>query len=444
MKRSQRSNRLSSFANHRFSARYFAGLRVSGFLFLASVTFIASVTAPLNLRGEEPSLAASVDQGLLLARAQTFLARKVKLQPGESVLLIADRSADEVVRVVFSQAARNAGATVEEIVLQGHPEITDGFEIARKMRFQVWYPDWLKQPASEVAVVLRMTNFGSGHLGVDFPLVPRTRMFEIPFARQEQLADPLSRGNYPEEILVALAKVVWKQMRGASQIQLNDVEGTDLRWTLDSTAWEEVKEFDPVRNPEHISLPAPYHSGSLDMEGWLVSSSTHSGPLPQLRVRVQDGRAVEVQGGEHVGDYLRKIFAEYRSIQFPEFPGPGSNWIEETALGTHPGLKRVPGAETFGWWAEMRAWNIAPRAGIFHLAIGTSRSGRNAQFSRQHGLEIQHWDLELLAPNLIMDGRTIISRGHLTALDDLNVQKVASQYGDPDELLRVTSIPSGH
>ena len=437
MKTSPRSKRLLSFDNHGRSLPYRVGL------LLSVVLFIASVTVPLDLKAEESLPTAPFDKGLLLTRAQAFLARRVKLQPGESVLLIADRSADEVLRRVFSQAARNAGATVEEIVLQGHPEITDGFEIARKMRFQVWYPDWLQQPAAEVDVVLRMTNFGSGHLGVDFPLPAGTRMFEIPFARQEQLVDPMSRGNYPEQILVTLAKVLWKQMAGASRIQLNDVEGTDLRWTLDPTAWEEVKDFNPARNPAHISLPPPYRSGSPDMEGWLVGSSTHTGPLPQLRVRVQDGKAVEVEGGEHVGDYLRRIFAEYQAIQFPGFPGPGSNWIEETALGTHPGLKRVPGAETFGWWAEMRSWNVAARAGVVHLAIGSSRSGANSQFSRQRGLEIQHWDIELLSPTLVMDGRTIISRGHLTALDDPSVREIASQHGDPDQLLNVTSISSG-
>lgn len=442
MKRLRKSSCSSSCASRRpYLPSRVALLFLSGFLALLWL----GVSGDLWAQGKPgPSPAVPVDPKLLLTNAQRFLAQEAKIRPGESVLLISDRSVDEMVREAFVQAARNAGGEVHEIVLQGDPALTDGFEIARQMRFRIWYPEWIWKAAADVDVLLEMTNLAGSHQRMARPSLPaRTRSVDVPFSRREQLADPRARGNYPEEILTTIAKVLWRQMWGAQQIELKDGEGTDLRWSLDSAAWEEMKDYDPTRNSTHITQPPPFRAHSPNMQGWLAGSATHSGPLPPLRLRVQDGRVVEVQGGAHVGEYLRKMFVEYKAIQYPGFPGPGSNWVEEAAVGTHPGHSRVPGAETFGWSAEMSSWVGAARAGVFHFAVGTSHSGRNYPFARQHNLEIQHWDMEQYTPTLVMDERTIIRQGHLLALDDPEVRRVASRYGDPDELLRVTWSPNG-
>ena len=384
----------------------------------------------------------AVEQGVLVSRAHAFLTKVAKIQHGETVLIVSDRSVDELVRAAFFEAGRQLGGDVSELILQGRAEVTDGFEIARQMRFKTWYPDWVWKTASEVDVVLAMTSLTSGHAGKTPELPRRTRLISVPFAHRAQLADPMARGNYPDEILVAIAQAVWKQMWGARRFELSDPEGTALKWTLDAAAWDEVKAFDPATNADHIALPAPYRSQARDMEGWLVGSSTHSGPLPRIRLKIEGGRVVEIHDGRHVADHLRKMFAASASVTFPRFPGPGSNWIEETTLGTHPRHARVSGAEQLGWSAEMRTWNGAPRAGVFHLAIGTSSSGRNVQFARDHQLEVQHLDIELYSPTLVADGRPIISEGHLLALEDPEVRRVASEHGDPEELLRTTWFPT--
>ena len=385
---------------------------------------------------------AALQQGALVGRAHAFLTKFAKIQRGETVLIVSDRSVDELVRAAFFEASRQLGGDVNELVLQGHPEVTDGFEIARQMRFRTWYPDWVWKAASDVDVVLALTSLTSGHAGKSPALPARTRLISVPFGHRTQLADPMARGNYPDEILVAIAQVVWKQLWGARRLELRDPEGTDLTWTLDAGAWDEVKSFDPAANADHIALPPPYRSQVRDMKGWLVGSSTHSGPLPRIRLKVEGGRIVEIQEGRHVAEHLKKMFAASASVTFPRFPAPGSNWIEETTLGTHPRHSRVSGAEQLGWSAEMRTWNGAPRAGVFHLAVGTSVSGRNAQFAREHNLEVQHLDIELYAPTLVVDGRRIITDGHLLALEDPEVRRVASEHGDPAELLRTTWFPT--
>ncbi len=378
---------------------------------------------------------------LLAERARSFLARHANLKAGEQVLIISDRSTDPLVRSAFVDGVRAAGATATELVLQGEPETTSGLEIARRMRFKQWYPEWVWKTAENSDAVLVMTSLGGSHVGRD-PKLPRTRVVDIPFSRREQLADPMARGHYPDEILAAIARVLWKQVFGAQRVVLTDPEGTDLAWTLDAQAWDEVKDADPASNATHVPLPNPYRARTPDMRGWLVASSTHSGPLPRVRLKIEGGRVVEIRDGGPVAEYLRTLFAASEALRFPNFPAAGSNWVEETTFGTHPRHARVPHAETFGWSAEMSGWVGGPRAGVFHLAVGTSHSGRNLAFAREHRLEVQHLDLELYAPTLVMDGRTIISRGRLAALDDPEVRQIAAKFGDPAELLRVTWLPA--
>lgn len=52
---------------------------------------------------------------------------------------------------------------------------------------------------------------------------------------------------------------------------------------------------------------------------------------------------------------------------------------------------------------------------------------------------IRHFDM--MFTTLVADGRPVIEAGHLVALDDPEVCKVAERYGDPDELLREDWVP---
>jgi len=50
-------------------------------------------------------------------------------------------------------------------------------------------------------------------------------------------------------------------------------------------------------------------------------------------------------------------------------------------------------------------------------------------------------DTELYHATYGVDGRRIVEKGHLLALDDPEVRAIAAKYGDPDELLREDWIP---
>ena len=53
----------------------------------------------------------------------------------------------------------------------------------------------------------------------------------------------------------------------------------------------------------------------------------------------------------------------------------------------------------------------------------------------------QHRDWQIYFPILILDGEVFVEKGHLTVLDDLEIRRLASKFGDPDQLLREDWIP---
>ena len=78
--------------------------------------------------------------------------------------------------------------------------------------------------------------------------------------------------------------------------------------------------------------------------------------------------------------------------------------------------------------------------------IGTSMGGGRdltpEALQRKKALPVHHRDTEIYFATYLADGKSIVDKGHLTALDDPEVRRVASKYGDPDELLREDWVPA--
>ena len=53
----------------------------------------------------------------------------------------------------------------------------------------------------------------------------------------------------------------------------------------------------------------------------------------------------------------------------------------------------------------------------------------------------QHRDWQMYFPTLILDGEVLVDKGHLTVLDDPEIRRLASKFGDPDQLLSEDWIP---
>lgn len=80
------------------------------------------------------------------------------------------------------------------------------------------------------------------------------------------------------------------------------------------------------------------------------------------------------------------------------------------------------------------------------MGFGTLWRSAEEKWAGERGLLYGHLHIHLLFPTLVVtakDGKeyTVIRDGRLTALDDPEVRKLASQYGDPEDLLKEDWIP---
>jgi hypothetical protein len=80
------------------------------------------------------------------------------------------------------------------------------------------------------------------------------------------------------------------------------------------------------------------------------------------------------------------------------------------------------------------------RSGVIHLGFGTFWRGPEERWAGERGLLYGHLHIHLLFPTLVIETRngksiTVIDNGRLTAMDDPEVRAVASEFGNPDELL---------
>jgi hypothetical protein len=81
------------------------------------------------------------------------------------------------------------------------------------------------------------------------------------------------------------------------------------------------------------------------------------------------------------------------------------------------------------------------RSGVIHIAVGISLGGPAKTFVERTGLPLRHRDHEFYFVDYYVDGEKIVDKGHLVPLDDPEVRKLASKFGNPDELLREEWIP---
>jgi hypothetical protein len=113
---------------------------------------------------------------------------------------------------------------------------------------------------------------------------------------------------------------------------------------------------------DHVCFP-----GHLMVYPWLahargriVAISTHMGPIPELRLMVEDGRVTQGQGGGRWGEELSRGFDYLAGMGYPGYPGPGVNWVEEISLAVDPKAARGPNREvnTSGQPEHWRGWKV--------------------------------------------------------------------------------------
>lgn len=371
------------------------------------------------------------------------------LKGGEKVLLIWDNTMDPLVLEALTRAIRELpGTKLDVINFHGFTELTDTVDVLEKVLLANWWPDWLWQAMSRYDVVVQASRIVIHYLPPDWREGRvKTRLVRMPYVTRELLAaDTIS---FPEELYAAINAKVWEQLKGAKEIRITDPLGTDLRVALDEEYWKFWMEKRPMGgrlpyNPGHITVSPALLKPRAN--GVLVVTALHTGLIPRIKLTIENSQITKIEGGGRFAEVLKAANEKHKDIQYPGYPGPGINWLEEISLGTQPRAIRASNWQELRGMARWAAYAQArSRSGVLHIAFGTAgvsgTEGTLANFLKERGLILNHRDTELYHATYVADGRVIVKDGHLMALDDPEIRKIAAKYGDPDQLLSEAWIP---
>lgn len=411
----------------------------------------------------EPKRAQITSVEQLLPNARLIIKRERKIadgiigagvKPGEKILILADSSWDPLVVEALCIAIKEVGAEVNVISQGGFPTgesphwEKDPAELMRRGFSRQSVAGWVAQAVRDSDAVIGLFARGAtvGRIGKT-----RTIRWEYPTARQLAGADI----GYPEELLKAISYKVWEQLKGAKKIRITDVLGTDITFTLDDKYWEwmaqewgkswwgETDLENPLPHELHLTV-IPSAATKPDARGVIVTRALHSGPIPEMKIYFENGQVTKIEGGGKAGEYMREALEKFKDTLYPDYPGPGVGWLEEVSLGTHPKAAQPYSYEEYEKMQRYPGWSSGRRrSGVIHMAFGTNMHGGHTRddYYKKAELPVNHRDIELYFPTYYVDGRVIVEKGHLLALDDPEIRRIAAKYGNPDELLREDWIP---
>lgn len=385
------------------------------------------------------------------------------IKKGERVLLAVNNHYDSGVVRAIATAIRELGARADVMVLDYGP--TRKYDELDEMRIllrnwdrvpeEPWSPwldehrqwEWLPRFADEEGYDLLIW----GQAG-PYPET-RARYEGLPWFVEEVFYSAAFPYELWEAINRSTWETLWKRGKGG-RVRITDPEGTDVGFTLHPEYWDLDRHsatqsrlcFKPEPTNGHLFMrpTAPFPINE-DAEGVFAGTLNHfSSPFPLCRIHVSGARVVEIEGGGLYGDMIRSLEDDTRHVQYPEYPAPGLLWWWEAALGTHPKMGRPRNA-----FQVSRGGTLFERlrAGIMHMGFGTVINGPSEAWAKSSGAPLGHVHLHLQFPTYSLttaEGEEIIlvKDGHLAALDDAEVRRVAERFGEPDELLREAWTPS--
>lgn len=391
------------------------------------------------------------------------------IKGGEKVLFITDSDVDPLVVAAFMRVLREEmKCKVDVFQEQGNRALYKTGDI---MKFLVnskpaaWMlggPSWTEDVAKREGYdkVIGQTFWANNNCTL------KHYSFSMDWPTREHLANEAVM--YPEEIIEALDRVSWRILRQTETVRITDPEGTDITFTWFPEYWQimdgndggyfqNLTEGFGTHHYHHGSLKDPIISGHLtgypfgivlpksDVRGVVAGTSDHLGPYPHLKIHFENNKITKLEGGGEFGDAWRQFIEQTKDIKYPHHPGPGNDYFIEAAIGTHPKVMRpfnvFESAAARGTFIAER-----DRSGIIHIGIGQALDLMWA-LKRPEPLPFYHFHAHLYFPTYtckLKDGREVklIDKGHLTALDDPEVRRIAAKYGNPDQLLREDWVPA--
>ena len=370
---------------------------------------------------------------------------------GDKVLIAVDSHYDPRIAESIARALREKGAKADILVADAGPDRPfDEFDEVRVVvrrgpsRFDPrrWEGTrWVEELAEKNGYRLLIHGRGGGIPATPYHYEP------VPWQVLEQFAGPAT--VYPREIQRLLNlkawETIWRRGKGG-KVHITDPEGTDLSYTL----WDDFFTGDWFAFTEtpfwgHLmGHPWTPVIRKEDAAGIACGTTSHySKPFPRIRVTVDGGKVEKVEGGGKYGGAWRELLDETRAVQYPSFPREGLFWLWEVAIGTNPKVSRPSNIHMLS--SGGAEWERR-RSGIIHLGFGTAWRAPEEDWAAERGIAYGHLHVHLLFPTLDVITRQgeeirVIDKGHLMALDDPEVKKVAEKYGDPKELLKEDWVP---
>jgi hypothetical protein len=390
-------------------------------------------------------------------------APRYDIASGNKVLLVSTTDYDERVMDYFVKSIRKLGGVVDVLNLDFSPTakvedlaLAEATGIQALGENEVVYTrltDTLNP--KKVEELVRMFHYDLVISGTAGP-IPRVpfRWSKIEFISEEEYSS--SQPEFPFELQLAIDRKVEEQIKECEKVRITDPEGTDVSFTN----YDDERPFLLTHQ-----LGAPFHIGygSDDCEGVIAGTLNHLGTFSHCKAFLKNSQVVKVEGGGRYGDIWREKIEEFKDTKLPDydlrqlnpasrvpkakthvsFPGPGFFWYYESAIGTVPNVFRLSKEGRMEFWANFL--HDRKRSGYMHHGFGAPSPAKEA--CKAHNLPWTHLHIHNMFATY--EGTTsrgekikVIDKWHLTALDDPDVRRTASRYGDPSVLLSEAWIPA--
>lgn len=373
----------------------------------------------------------------LFAGVRTFVDDHCRIRRGEEVLVLSDTSVDPTVIEVFAEAARSLGGRVSTMVMP--------YEEIRLATVEDRFPPAVKAAMCGTDVILLVA------LGIIAHYHPSVRPFvtamlehgaRLVFAPgdAEIMASEFSR--FPFELVKGIGDWVFQRWARGSTITMTDRNGTDFRCAIihramggGPAAGVRVRGANEPGVPGTFVTPAaaqgPMHTLPKASGVAVFDEIEYPGFLSQpLRWEFESRPGDErlswvrrIEGGVEA-DRLREVIERLQHAGWQ-----AANLFSEIQWGLSP---KMPFRTNPLYGKGYHGMAMTRRAGVVHFGIGSPPSRAAGNLAEAAPL---HTHGHIFFPTMMFDAEPIIIDGHLVALDDPQIQKLAERFGDPKALL---------
>lgn len=341
----------------------------------------------------------------LLDGARNCVIDCAQIGKGSNVAIVNETGIDNDVVSAIAETARESGAHVQLIWTEPFAKENTSAKIPQ---------DVFDAFRNADVLINHYPSLSRATLQDHFPAETRVRV-----PNRAITSDLLSStwARFPYRLQKAVSDVLEDIMAPGHRWRITSPAGTDLRGQFvepDSALARAYFQTDEDNNRARRNFPGGVHMPrvSTDINGILVAEYVDGAPadMPPVRIKISDGRVVDVEGGDPEGRARARIM---------ESDGYVDSW--------HSGINPktvVPVARA----SNPRKWysyaHCSPKMVHFHL--GRTHATINVACLNQT-LEIEH--------------RPIYQDGALVDLDDPRIMNVLSRYKLNSDVLRTEPIP---